>query len=245
MLTLRDIKIRYKQSIMGFLWAIFMPVVAILAGILIKTAFAFVAHQPFDLKGIASISVKVLPWTFFISAIKFSVQSLVGNGELVTKIYFPREVLPFASITACLFDLFVAGITLTIILTFAQIGISVHILWLPILLIFLILFTAGLGLILASANLFFRDIKYIVEVILMFGIFFTPVFYDVNTFGRLKGILLLNPIGSILEGINSVIILHEIPDIFWVSYAGASSIIIFILGSLFFSKLQPYFAENI
>ncbi len=245
MLTLRDIKIRYKQSVMGFLWAIFMPIVAILAGILIKTAFAFVAKQPFDLKGIASVSVKVLPWTFFISAIKFSVQSLVGNGELVTKIYFPKQVLPFASILACLFDLCVATITLAIILSFAQIGISIYILWLPVLLIFLVLFTAGLGLILASANLFFRDIKYIVEVILMFGIFFTPVFYDANTFGRLRPILLLNPIGSILEGINSIIILHEIPDIFWVSYAGVSSIIIFIFGSIIFSKLQPYFAENI
>lgn len=245
MLTLRDIKIRYKQSVMGFLWAIFMPIVAILAGILIKTAFAFVAHQPFDLKGVASISVKVLPWTFFISAIKFSVQSLVGNSELVTKIYFPREVLPFASISACLFDLFVAAITLAIILSFAQIGISIYILWLPLLLIFLVLFTAGLGLILSSANLFFRDIKYIVEVILMFGIFFTPVFYDVNTFGRLKSILLLNPIGSILEGINNIIILHKMPDIAWISYAGISSIIIFIFGSIIFSKLQPFFAENI
>ncbi len=245
MLTLRDIKIRYKQSFMGFLWAIFMPIVAILAGILIKVAFSYVAHQPFDLKGVASISVKVLPWTFFINAIKFSVQSLVGNRELVTKIYFPREVFPFASILACLFDLMVAGITLALILTIVRIGISVYILWLPVLLVFLVLFTSGLGLIFSSANLFFRDIKYVVEVILMFGIFFTPVFYDVDTFGRLRTILLLNPIGSILEGINNVVVLHKVPDITWVSYAGLFSVIIFILGLTLFHKLEPLFAENI
>lgn len=245
MLTMRDIKIRYKQSIMGFLWALFMPIVAILAGILIKAALSYVANQPFDLKGVASIAVKVLPWTFFINAIKFSVQSLVGNRELVTKIYFPREVFPFASILACLFDLFVAGFTLTLILTIVHIGISVYILWLPIFLIFLVLFTAGLGLILSSANLFFRDVKYVVEIILMFGIFFTPVFYDVSTFGRLRAILLLNPIGSLLEGINSAIILHSPPDIIWVTYGGLFSIIIFVLGSIIFDKLEPLFAENI
>ncbi|MCM8782342.1 MAG: ABC transporter permease [Candidatus Omnitrophica bacterium] len=153
MLTLRDIKIRYKQSFMGYLWAIFMPIVAILAGILIKAAFAFVAHQPFDLKGVASIAVKVLPWTFFVNAVKFSVQGLVGNRDLVAKIYFPREVLPFASIFACLFDLFVAGLTLTIILVFAGIGISINLLWLPLLLLFFILLTAGLSLVFSSANL--------------------------------------------------------------------------------------------
>ena len=245
MLTLRDIKIRYKQSFMGFLWAIFMPIVAILAGILIKVAFSLVAHQPFDLKWVASISVKVLPWTFFINAIKFSVQSLVGNRDLVTKIYFPREVFPFASIFACLFDLMVATITLALILTIARIGISIYILWLPVLLLFLVLFTSGLGLIFSSANLFFRDVKYIVEIILMFGIFFTPVFYDVDTFGRLKPILLLNPIGSLLEGINSVVVLQKMPDIAWISYAGLSSIIVFIFGFALFHKLEPLFAENI
>jgi lipopolysaccharide transport system permease protein len=90
MLTLRDIRIRYKQAAMGFLWAIFMPIVAIAAGVLIKTAMSLVAGTPPDLSGAVSIAVKTLPWTFFISAIRFAVQSLVGNSSLVTKIYFPR-----------------------------------------------------------------------------------------------------------------------------------------------------------
>lgn len=245
MLALRDIRVRYKQSIMGFLWAIFMPVMAVLAGILIKTAMAIVSKNPFDLNGVASVSVKVLPWTFFISAIKFSVQSLIGNRELITKIYFPREVFPFASILACLLDFFVAGVVLTILLAFAHIGTSVYLLLVPVLLLFLILFTAGLGLLLASANLFFRDVKYIVEIILMFGMFFTPVFYEADVFGRLKTLLLLNPIGSILESINSAVVLRQMPDAFWLSYAGISSVLMFIIGITLFHKLEPLFAENI
>ena len=104
MLTLRDLRVRYKQAAMGFLWAIFMPIVAVLAGVLIKQAMAVVSKQPLDSTGIISLSVKVLPWTFFISSVRFSVQVLVGNSALVTKIYFPRAVLVLSSILACLFD---------------------------------------------------------------------------------------------------------------------------------------------
>ena len=135
MLVLRDIRIRYKQAAMGFLWAIFMPIVAICAGILIKKAMSMVAGKPMDLQGIITLSVKVLPWTFFISALKFSVQSLVSNSNLVTKIYFPREVLPLASTLACLFDFSIAVLVLIVLLAIAKIGVSIYLLWLPLLLL--------------------------------------------------------------------------------------------------------------
>jgi len=245
MLTLRDIKIRYKQAIMGFAWAIFMPIIAILAGVMIKAAISFISGKQIDLTGVASISVKVLPWTFFISSIKFCVNSLVGNRELVTKIYFPREVFPFASILACLFDFFVAAASLSILLAFMHTGVSIYLLWLPLLLIFLIIFTAGLGLFLSAANLFYRDIKYVVEIILMFGIFFTPVFYEAGQFGKWKNLILLNPMGSILEAINSSVVLHKMPDSFCLYYACVTSISMFVIGLLIFQKTEPSFAENI
>lgn len=245
MLTFRDIRIRYKQSIMGFLWAIFMPIMAVLAGILIKTAIAMVSGKSFDLTGIASVSVKVLPWTFFVSAIKFAVQSLVGNRDLITKIYFPREVFPIASMLACLFDFCIAAVALSIILIFAKVGVSIYLFLTPLLVLFLLLFTAGLGLLLSSANLFYRDVKYIVEIILMFGIFFTPVFYEASTFGRFKDLLLFNPMGSILESFNSAVVLHRMPEMQWLLYAGITSAAIFIVGITVFHKTEPLFAENI
>ena len=245
MLTFRDIRVRYKQAAMGFIWAIFMPIMAVLAGIVVKKAISIVSGEPMDLTGVISISVKVLPWTFFISALKFSVQSLVGNKNLITKIYFPREVLTFSSILACLFDFLIASAALSIILIFARVGISIYIFWVPLVLISLILFTTGLGLILSAANLFFRDIKYVVEIILMFGIFFTPVFFDASMFGRYKTLLLLNPISGILEAVNNTVVLHKMPDTFWLSYAGIISILIFVVGITLFKKIEPLFAENI
>ena len=245
MLTLRDIRIRYKQAAMGFLWAIFMPIIAVAAGVLIKKAMSVVSGKPMDLEGILSISVKVLPWTFFISAIKFSVQSLVGNRNLITKIYFPKAVLVFASIFACLFDFMIASSVLFLLLLMMGVGFHVYLFWLPILLISLVFFTSGLGLLLSSANLFYRDIKYIVEIILMFGIFFTPVFYEASAFGEWKTLLLLNPLGSILEAINAVIVLHLMPEINWIVYSVVSSVLVFFAGLAVFHKYEPIFAEYI
>jgi len=245
MLTFRDIRIRYKQAVMGFLWALFMPMVAVAAGILIKKAMAVVSGQYIDVRGIVSISVKVLPWTFFISSLRFSVQSLVGNSPLITKIYFPKAVLPLASVLACFFDFIIAGVVLSVLLVVFKIGISIYLLWLPLLILILFLFTAGLGLFLSAANLFFRDIKYIVEVILMFGIFFTPVFYSADQFGNWRILLLLNPIGSILEAIDHVVVLKQMPYLFWVGYATITSVLMFIFGMFIFYKKESVFAENI
>jgi len=245
MLTFRDIRIRYKQAAMGFLWALFMPIVAVAAGVFIKKAMAVVSGQQVDMIGIVSISVKVLPWTFFISSLRFSVQSLVGNSSLITKIYFPKAVLPLASIFACFFDFCIAVAVLSVLLIFFKLGVSIYLLWVPLLILLLFLFTVGLGLFLSAANLFFRDIKYVVEIILMFGIFFTPVFYTADQFGNWQALLLVNPIGSLLEALNDVVVLQRMPNLMWLGYAAVSSAITFMLGIVTFQKYEPVFAENI
>jgi len=245
MLTFRDIRIRYKQAAMGFLWAVFMPIVAVAAGMIIKLAMARISGKDFDLLGVVSIAVKVLPWTFFISSLRFAVQSMVGNSSLVTKIYFPKAVLPLASMLACLFDFSIACLVLVVMLTFAQLGVSIYLLWIPLIVLILALLTAGFGLILATANLFYRDVKYVVEVILTFGIFFTPVLYDASIFGKWEVLLLLNPVGSLLESLNAAVVLKQSPDLFWLSYAAVFSVCLFLVGIKNFTKMEPLFAENI
>jgi lipopolysaccharide transport system permease protein len=245
MLVLRDIKIRYKQSIMGFMWAILMPMLIVAAGIFVKKAISIFSGKPFALVDIVSVSVKSLPWAFFIGAIRFSTNSLLGNRNLVTKIYFPREVCPFASVLSALFDFMVASVALTVFLIIANIGISIYLLWLPFVLMILILLTSGLGMILACFNLFFRDVKYIVEVFLTFAIFFTPVFYEASMFQRWEKVILLNPVAPILEAINSIVVLHKQPDLFWLSYSAMWSIIGFFIFWVIFHKMEHKFAEII
>lgn len=245
MLTWRDIKIKYKQSVMGFLWAIFMPMIIVASGILVKKAFSMLSGKPMDLAQLASVSVKAIPWAFFVSSIRFATNSLLHNMNLVTKIYFPREVFPIAAVMANFFDFIVASILLIIILAIAGIGASIYLFWLPILLILLISLVIGLGMFLACANLFFRDVKYIVEVILTFGIFFTPVFYEAEMFGKWAPVLLLNPVGAILESINSVVVLHQAPSMIWLGYIAVWSVGGLLVAWIIFHKAEFAFAENI
>jgi lipopolysaccharide transport system permease protein len=241
----RDIKIKYKQSVMGFMWAIFMPMLIISAGILVKYAMATISGKSMALSDVVSVSVKALPWSFIVGSIRFATNSLLGNSNLVGKIYFPKEIFPIAAVLSNLFDFFIAGCVLFVMLIIAKVSWSMYILWLPVLMFTLIVLLIGSGLLLSALSLFYRDVKYIVEVILTFGIFFTPVFYEVNMFGKWSGVLLLNPVAPILESIKACIVYHHPPDYVWLAYSAVFSCFIVCVGYSIFKKLEPKFAESI
>lgn len=244
-LTWREIRIRYKQTVMGFLWALFMPMMVVAAGILIRKAFSVVAGKAMEYDAVVSVMVKALPWAFFAGSIRTASISLVTNSNLVTKIYFPREVFPFSSVLAQLFDFAVAASLLIVLFAVSGLAVTIHLLWLPFLLLLLIVLTAGWGMLLSCATLFFRDVKYIVEVVMTFGILFTPVFYEARMFGEWGYLLLLNPVGSILEAINDVVVLGRAPDPYWLLYAMAWAFGSFFVAWLIFDSAESAFAENI
>lgn len=245
MLTWRDIKIKYKQSVMGFMWAIFMPMLIVSAGILVRYAMSKISGEPVAIKDIASLTVKAVPWAFFVSGIRFSTMSLIANSNLVTKIYFPRELFPIAATLSQFFDLLVASVAIFAVLSFAQIGVSFQLLWIPVLLVLLFVLVLGFGILLSALALFFRDVKYLVEIVLTFGIFFTPVFYEVGMFGGWAPLLLLNPVAPILEGLNASVIQHVMPSLAWLAYSGVFAFAGLIISLALFRWLEPSFAESI
>lgn len=245
MLTWRDIKIRYKQSVMGFLWAILMPILVIGSGLIVMVAMATMSGKPVDKMAIFSVAVKSVPWAFFVAGVRFATNSLVMNKELVTKIYFPREILPLASVFASCVDFGVAVAVLVIILFIAKTGFSIYMLWVPVLLLLLMLLAVGFGILLSCANLFFRDVKYLVEILLTYGIFFTPVFYSSSSLGKYGPLLLINPLGPILEGLNAVVILHKAPDLLWLCNSAAWAILGTVLFWKIFEKGESSFAESV
>lgn len=205
-LTRRDIKVRYKQAVMGFAWAIFMPVLVVAAGLIIRWAIATVGGVPINRASAGELLVKGLCWAFFVGAIGFATPSLSGNTSLVTKVYFPREVLPLGTLGAQLFDSTIGAIAVMIAVPFLGAALSPALGWVPLLVVLLIAFTAGTCLFLSCANLFFRDVKYIVQVLLTFGIFFTPVIYDPSLLGPTGArLVMLNPISPLLEGLRLAI----------------------------------------
>ena len=245
MLTSRDIKIRYKQSVMGFLWAILMPVLVVGSGLIVMIAFSIMSGKPINKIDVLSIAVKSVPWAFFVSAIRFATNSLTANKELVTKIYFPREILPMASVLASLFDFAIAAIVLSAALFVCRVGWSMNALWTPFLLFLLIVLTAAFSLLLSCANLFFRDVKYLVEVFLTYGIFIAPVFYSAARMGKYGILLLVNPVGPILEALSNTLVLHRSPDLFWLAYSTIWAFLGLGLSWWIFRKAERTFAESI
>jgi lipopolysaccharide transport system permease protein len=245
MIVYRDIKVRYKQSMMGFLWAILMPIMIVMAGIVVRYAYARAAHVPLQMVDLASVAVKSIPWAFIVSSIRFACNSLTGNASLVTRIYFPKEIFPLAAVVACLFDFVVASGSLVVFLVVVHTGWSLYIAWVPVLLLTMIIFVMGIGMIVAAASLFFRDVKYIVEVLLTFAIFFTPVFYDVSMLGDRGKWLFLNPVAPLLDGLSACITRHQSPEAIWFAYSAVFSVLAFSCGYALFKRLEPAFAESI
>jgi ABC-type polysaccharide/polyol phosphate export permease len=245
MITWREIRIRYKQSVMGLLWALLMPIIITSAGLVVRIAVSRVSGRPITAADIGGIGVKALPWAFFVSALRFGTISLTGNSSLVTKIKFPRLIFPLSSVLTSLFDMAIAIPVLLVLLPFVGAQASWNILWVPLLVIILVILTAGLCIILSAGNLFFRDIKYLVEVVLTFAIFFTPVLYDASVAGKWRTFLMLNPMTPLLEGLNSSVILGQPPDLPWLAYSAIVAVLLFWGGVVFFQRLEPRFAESV
>jgi len=261
-LTKRDIKLRYKQAAMGFAWAIFMPCLIVLSGLIIRFAMAQISGQALHSKDIANIAIKGVGWSFFVGALGFATASLIGNSNLVTKIYFPREVLPLSSVAAQGFDTSIGLLTLVVILPFLGVRLHASFVWVPLLLFLLVTFTTGVSMFLSCANLFFRDVKYIVQVVLMFGIFFTPIFFEPAMLGP-RGAMLatINPLTGILEGLRLAVVdgrdlMHPIMGMvkgverqIWnpweLVYSAVCAVSILIGSTLMFRRLQPLFAEYV
>jgi len=244
-ITWREIKVKYKQSIMGMLWALLMPIVIVLAGVVIRYGFSLLGGTRLNAADVASVSVRAVPWAFCVSSIRFATSSLVANANLVTKIYMPREIFPIAAILSQFVDFLVAAVVLAVLLAVMNVGMSVQLVWVPVLVLILVLLTTGLGILLSAASLFFRDVKYLVEVVLTFAIFFTPVFYDVQMFGSWAPVLMLNPVAPLMEGFTAVVVAHTPPPLLWLSYSAAFALGTFLVASFVFERLEPYFAESV
>lgn len=209
-MVLRDVRIRYKQAIMGFGWAVFMPLIIVGAGFLVKYAMARMSGTDLHAAAFSGMTVKALGWAFFVGAIGFSANSLTGNISLVTKIYFPREVFPLSAVLTQAVDSFIGSAFLAVfLLTVLGIGFSAQQLWLIPLLVAVLMLTTAAAFFLSCANVFFRDVKYLVQIIVSFGIFFTPVFYEPEFFGP-QGckLMMLNPLAPLLEGMRLAAVEH-------------------------------------
>jgi ABC-type polysaccharide/polyol phosphate export permease len=258
-LTLRDIKVRYKQALMGFAWAILSPVLIIAAGVVVRLAIAGMSGRPLELTELTGIVVKGLGWGFVTGAIGFATTSLTGNSQLITKVYFPRETLPLSVVLASTFDSLIGATAFGLLLPFVGWRPTWAVLWVLPLAVILFTLTLGTALIVSCANLFFRDVKYIVQVLITFGVFFTPVFYEPAVFGpRWVPLQMANPVAPILEGLRLAVtggqnLLRPLVDssgaLVWsplyLYWSAGCALLVLVGGALLFHRAQFRFAEYV
>jgi lipopolysaccharide transport system permease protein len=206
-LTRRDLRIRYTQAVMGVVWAILTPLVVALSGWVIRLALSYMSGHPLGRVELAGIAIKAVAWSFFVGALGFGTGSVTANYPLVTKVYFPRQMLPLSSVGTQVIDSAIGAVVLAILLPVFGIGLNSTVVWVPLLALLLVLLTTGFTLLAACANVFFRDARHVVQLITSFGIFFTPVIFNADAFGP-SGVpvMMLNPLGPVLEGFRLAVV---------------------------------------
>lgn len=241
-LTMREIRQRYKQSVLGYAWVILNPffqmiVMAFVFSILLRAQDLGVPYPIFLYAGF-------LPWTLFTNSIGSSVNALVGNAGLLTKIYFPREVFVLSTIIAKVVDFLLASSIFVLMMIWFKIPITGHILWvLPIFGIQL-LFTYGFSLFVSALNLFYRDVQYIVTLLLLVWMYLTPVIYPTEMFPeQYRFIFQLNPMAVLINAYRQVILAGDMPNILSLSVALIVSVVLTWLGYRFFKRVEGQFAD--
>ena len=242
-LASRDLRIRYKQTLLGTAWALFTPLTMML---IFTQVFARVAK--IDTGSIpypVFVYCGLLPWQFFAGSLKGSVESLTRNSRLVTKIYMPREVFPIANVLSAFVDFLVASIVLAGLMAWYGLAPTWTILFLPVIVVVQIAMIVGFSLLLSMANLFYRDVKYVFEVVLLMWMFATSVVYPIHIEGVWGKVLALNPMTPIIDGYRNVLLDGQLPDPMAFGYASLVALVLMLIGFRWFHESEYLFAENI
>jgi lipopolysaccharide transport system permease protein len=241
-LTKRDIKVRYKQTVLGGLWAVIQPAFTM---IVFTLFFGRLAKMPSDgLPYPIFVYAALLPWTYFANAVSASGNSLVGSANLITKVYFPRIVVPASAALAGLLDFFIALFVLAALMIYYQFVPGWGILLFPFLVALTFLCAVGVGLWLSALNVQYRDIRYAIPFLIQVWMFVSPVIYPVSLVkGNYQWLLALNPMGGVIHAYRASLLGHQPID--WSLLALSTLIIValFLGGLYYFRRMEKVFAD--
>ncbi len=243
-LTKRDIKVRYKQTVLGGLWAIIQPVFTM---IVFTLFFGRLAKMPSD--GIPYpifVYAGLLPWTYFANALSTSGNSLVGSANLITKVYFPRLIIPASASMAGLLDFFIAMLVMGAMMIYYQFVPSIGILLFPFLVGLTFLCAVGVGLWLSALNVQYRDIRYVIPFLIQLWMFVSPVIYPISMVPqKYQWLLALNPMGGVIEAYRASLLGHMPINWFLLGLSTVVIIILFLSGLYYFRRMEKTFADVI
>jgi lipopolysaccharide transport system permease protein len=242
-LTMRDIKVRYKQTVLGFSWAIIQPAMMMLV---FSVFFGDLAKMPSDgFPYPLFVYSGLLPWTFFQTAVGSASSSLLNSSHLVTKVYFPRLMIPLSAIGSGLADFLIATMVLFVLMAIYGGTFGLSLLLAPFLILGVVFIALGVGTFLAALTVSYRDFRYVVPFMLQFWMFATPVIYPASLVPeKWRMMLYLNPMAGMIEGFRAAF-LGSMLDPGAVALSLATSALIFAAGVAYFEKVERRFADII
>lgn len=244
-LTWRDVKIRYKQTALGGAWAILQPLANTLVFTLLFGRLAGLDQKTGGVPYAVYVYTAQLAWTFFANSINNSSNSLVGSANLISKVYFPRLIIPLAAVGAGLVDFAVSAVVLLGMMLYFHTGLSAQILLVPVFLIGTILCATGVGTLLSALTVAYRDFRYVVPFMVQLWFFATPVIYPNSMIpAPWRGLMFLNPMTGLVDGFRSAFL--GLP-IHWgnTSLSLAISVVCFLFGATYFRAVERRFADII
>lgn len=243
-LSWRDIKVRYKQTVIGAAWSIIRPLLTTIIFTLVFSRIAKLENPSLAPYGLM-VFAGMLPWQFFSNALSESSNSLIGNANLISKVYFPRMIIPASSVITSMVDLGISFIIMIGMFIWFQFVPSWHIIFLPLFIILAFLCSFGIGLYLTAVNVKYRDFRYIIPFIVQFGLYITPVGFSSSVVPeRWKVWYALNPMVGIIDGFRWCLLGDPIN---WNTVLVSMIIIVLFLwlGIYYFRKMERTFADNI
>ena len=237
-LALKELKIRYKRSVLGFLWALLNPALMMLV---MTVVFATILRFGIPHYAIFLLSV-LLPWTFFAQSLSYAVESIVGNGDLIKKVSVPKMVFPVAAVVSNAINLFLSLIPLSLLVLLLRHPFYSTWLYLPVPILALVIFTLGMTFLFATANVYYRDVAHIVQVLLSAWFYFTPIIYALDFIPpQMRWLFKLNPIVYVLNGFRLAVYYGMLPR--WQSIAAsfACAFVTLIVGFAVFRRYQDEF----
>jgi lipopolysaccharide transport system permease protein len=241
-LGLHRIKVRYKQSVLGILWAILQPISMMFVFTFI---FSLIARMPSEGAPYAIFAyTALLPWNYFSTGVSNATSSLVRDAQFVTKVYFPREILPITYIVAALFDFGVASTLLACLMIYYHVALTVNILYtIPIVLV-LTCFALAISFIFSATQVRFRDIGVAVPLLLQLWLFATPVIYPLSAVpAQWRSFYVLNPMVGIIESFRQVVLKGVPPDMSSLLFSAAISIVLLFVSYLYFKRVEATMAD--
>lgn len=241
----RDLRVRYKQAVLGIAWAVITPVVMMVLFTLVLNKFTKVNTNgaPYALFSYLGL----LPWTFFSGALQAGGLSLVGNVPLLNKLYCPREVFPIAAIADAAVDALIATLVLAVLFPITGFAPKAQVFYLPLLLIVLLMFTLGVTIAVSSIVVYMRDLRLVLPVVIQLGLFATPVLYTPQSIFKSEALLVgysvINPLVPVIDGIRRTILLGKPPEWLPLGAGAVSAFVILLAGLWLFKKMETGIAD--